>query len=118
MGTRGFGIVLAFAAALAGASGAWAQAPLPKTIRIVVPFSAGGSNDVVARAIATPLSARLGVPVIVENRAGAAGVVGGGLQGQLGVVHDRRQDVVELVGDAAGQRPDAAQLLGLKQLLP
>lgn len=76
MGTRGFGIVLAFAAALAGASGAWAQAPLPKTIKIVVPFSAGGSNDVVARAIATPLSARLGVPVIVENKAGAAGVVG------------------------------------------
>jgi tripartite-type tricarboxylate transporter receptor subunit TctC len=50
--------------------------PLPKTIRIVVPFSAGGSNDVIARALAGPLAARLGATVIVENKAGAAGVVG------------------------------------------
>ena len=43
------------AAALAAAaivSGAAAQAPLPRNIKIVVPFSAGGSNDVIARAIA------------------------------------------------------------------
>ena len=53
-----------------------AQATLPKTIKIVVPFSAGGSNDVIARAIAGPLAKRLDVPVIVENKAGAAGVVG------------------------------------------
>ena len=53
-----------------------AQAPLPKTIRIVVPFSPGGSNDVIARALAAPLAQRLDIPVIVENKAGAAGVVG------------------------------------------
>jgi len=53
-----------------------AQVTLPKTIKIVVPFSAGGSNDVIARAIAGPLAKRLDVPVIVENKAGAAGVVG------------------------------------------
>ena len=47
-----------------------------RTVRIVVPFSAGGSNDVIARAIAAPLSKRLEVPVIVDNRPGAAGVVG------------------------------------------
>jgi tripartite-type tricarboxylate transporter receptor subunit TctC len=41
-----------------------------------VPFSAGGSNDVIARAIAGPLAKRLDVPVIVENKAGAAGVLG------------------------------------------
>ena len=53
-----------------------AQATLPKSIRIVVPFSPGGSNDVIARAIAGPLAKRLDIPVIVENKAGAAGVVG------------------------------------------
>ncbi|MEO8751603.1 MAG: tripartite tricarboxylate transporter substrate binding protein [Casimicrobiaceae bacterium] len=53
-----------------------AQATLPKSIRIVVPFSPGGSNDVIARALAGPLSKRLDIPVIIENKAGAAGVVG------------------------------------------
>jgi tripartite-type tricarboxylate transporter receptor subunit TctC len=53
-----------------------AQAALPKTIKIVVPFSPGASNDVIARAIAVPLAKRLDVPVIVENKAGAAGVIG------------------------------------------
>ena len=52
------------------------QATMPKTIRIVVPFSAGGSNDVVARAIAGPLGKRLDAAVIIENKAGAAGVIG------------------------------------------
>jgi tripartite-type tricarboxylate transporter receptor subunit TctC len=53
-----------------------AQTPMPKMIRIVVPFSAGASNDAVARAIAVPLGQRLQATVIVENRAGAAGVIG------------------------------------------
>jgi len=53
-----------------------AQVALPKSIKIVVPFSPGGSNDVIARAIAGPLAKRLDIPVIVENRAGAAGVIG------------------------------------------
>jgi tripartite-type tricarboxylate transporter receptor subunit TctC len=57
-------VAVALAASLAMASAA-AQAPIPRSIKIVVPFSAGGSNDVIARAIAGPLSARLGVPVIV-----------------------------------------------------
>ena len=71
------GRAIAAIAVFAGmATLAAAQAPMPKTIRIVVPFSAGGSNDVIARAIAAPLGARLGIPVIVENKAGAAGVVG------------------------------------------
>ena len=71
------GRAIAAIAVFAGmATLAAAQAPMPRTIKIVVPFSAGGSNDVIARAIAVPLGARLGIPVIVENKAGAAGVVG------------------------------------------
>ncbi len=63
--------------ALAGmAPSAFTQGAFPKSIRIVVPFSPGGSNDVIARALACPLSKRLDIPVIVENKAGAAGVVG------------------------------------------
>lgn len=47
-----------------------------KPVRIVSPFPAGGGNDVIARQIALGLSERIGVPVIVENRAGAAGTIG------------------------------------------
>ncbi|MFO1304377.1 MAG: tripartite tricarboxylate transporter substrate binding protein [Burkholderiales bacterium] len=68
-------LALPLAMPLAMCTGVVAQ-PMPKQIRLVVPFAAGGSNDVIARAIAGPLSARLGVPVIVENKAGAAGVIG------------------------------------------
>lgn len=65
------------AGALAGLTPfAVAQDAVPKLIRIVVPFSAGASNDAIARAIAGPLAARLGSSVIVENKPGAAGVVG------------------------------------------
>ena len=46
-----------------------------RPITLVVGFSAGGSNDVTARIISHPLSDLLGVPVIVENRVGAAGVI-------------------------------------------
>ena len=55
---------------------AFAQDAPPKLIRIVVPFSAGASNDAIARTIAGPLATRLGGSVIVENKPGAAGVVG------------------------------------------
>lgn len=65
--------VLAFASLVPVAM---SQGVVPKTIRIVVPFSPGGSNDVIARALSGPLAKRLDATVIVENRAGAAGVVG------------------------------------------
>src|SRR5436305_10769750 len=55
---------------------AQAQDAVPKLIRIIVPFSAGASNDAIARAVAGPLAKRLDSNVIIENRPGAAGVIG------------------------------------------
>ena len=57
----------------------WGQsAKFPdKPIRIVVPFAAGGGVDNAARLLATQLQSQLGVAVIVENRAGANGTLGG-----------------------------------------
>jgi tripartite-type tricarboxylate transporter receptor subunit TctC len=46
------------------------------TIKIIVPFNAGGSTDMLARLVAPELSTRLGVPVIVENKAGGGGAIG------------------------------------------
>lgn len=47
-----------------------------KSIRLIVPFNAGGAADVVARLVGDSLSRRLGQTVIVENRAGATGATG------------------------------------------
>jgi tripartite-type tricarboxylate transporter receptor subunit TctC len=56
---------------------AYAAEPYPtKTVRIVVPFPAGGSTDLVARNLTQRLSELWGQPVVVENRAGVAGVAG------------------------------------------
>ena len=47
-----------------------------RTIKIVVPFPAGGPTDVAARLVAQSLSSRLGHNIIVENQAGAGGRIG------------------------------------------
>jgi tripartite-type tricarboxylate transporter receptor subunit TctC len=47
-----------------------------KPVRLIVPFPPGGSNDIVARMVATQLTERLGKQVIVDNRGGAGGVLG------------------------------------------
>jgi len=57
---------------LAGAQGAWPQ----RSISLVVPFSAGGSADLVARMFAQHFQAKYGVSVVIENKGGAGGSIG------------------------------------------
>jgi tripartite-type tricarboxylate transporter receptor subunit TctC len=70
---KSIGLVLA---ALMIATGARAADYPTKPINIIVPFAAGGSNDIVARAIGKGLADAWGQPVVIDNRAGAGGVIG------------------------------------------
>ena len=47
-----------------------------RPLRLIVPFAAGSVNDLVARVVAAPLGDALGQPMVIDNRAGAAGNVG------------------------------------------
>lgn len=73
-------VVLALAAlgSVPAALGADASAQTypSRTVKIVVSYPPGGSNDIVARAVAAELSQQLGQTFIVENRAGASGTIG------------------------------------------
>ncbi len=65
-----------FLIALALSAPALAQSYPAKPIRFLVPFPPGGSADLMVRAIAPRMSDKLGQPVVVENRAGAGGMIG------------------------------------------
>jgi tripartite-type tricarboxylate transporter receptor subunit TctC len=69
------GAMLAFTSTAATNTAAAADYPV-RPVRIVVPFPAGGSNDVVGRLVAAYLGERFGRQLVVDNRSGAGGVVG------------------------------------------
>jgi tripartite-type tricarboxylate transporter receptor subunit TctC len=71
---RGFGLLTA-GAVLARSLPARAQTFPDRPVRMLIGFPPGGTVDIVGRVIGPPISERLGQPVIIENRSGAAGVL-------------------------------------------
>lgn len=66
---------LASSAALAPLAG-WSQAYPSRPIKLIIPFPPGGPTDILGRIVAQKLSERLGQNVIVDNKAGASGMIG------------------------------------------
>ncbi|MGE3993834.1 Bug family tripartite tricarboxylate transporter substrate binding protein [Pseudorhodoplanes sp.] len=58
------------------ATPAFAQGYPERPIRVIVPYPAGGSTDILARAIQQPLTEILGKPIVIENKPGAGGIIG------------------------------------------
>jgi tripartite-type tricarboxylate transporter receptor subunit TctC len=71
------GLVAAVAALCAAPS--FAQTYPTRPIKIIVPFTPGSGTDIVARAVGDKLNAALGQPIVIENRPGAGGSIGGAL---------------------------------------
>src|SRR5256714_7955041 len=69
---RGFAAILALALPLAS----FAQTYPSKPIRWILGYPPGGGTEFIARSVATNLSAQLGQPIVIENRPGAAAIVG------------------------------------------
>jgi tripartite-type tricarboxylate transporter receptor subunit TctC len=78
--------LLALTAVVLGASSVQAQSYPDRPIKMILPYTAGSPNDVLARLVAPALSARLGQPIIVENRPGGGTTTG--VQAVLGAEPD------------------------------
>src|SRR5689334_13141730 len=72
---RGVAVLTAALGIVCAATSAWAQYP-GKPVRVIVPFAAGGTPDVVGRIISQQLALQTGQAFVVENRPGADGVLG------------------------------------------
>ncbi|MDQ1081070.1 tripartite tricarboxylate transporter substrate binding protein [Pseudoroseomonas cervicalis] len=79
----------------------------PRVIRLIVPFAAGGAADSAARTLAPRMGERLGQTIVVENRTGASGSVGGGAVAQAA------PDGQTLLWDASSHLVNPALLRGL-----
>ena len=96
---RAFVAALAAGAAVLAPATVGAQGSYPsRPIRLIVPFSTGGTTDIVARVMSDSLGKSLGQPVVVDNKAGGGGIVG---SAEIAKQAIPRSYIVSITGDEA-----------------